>query len=118
MSNSDHRELNRLKKKQTESRRKLADNRSASIETEEATEPLPLRPKTPPKHPRSTTPVPPPKSLTVSQPLATSSGLHHPKSSSKKSKHTENHRSSSVTSSASGLLSIQDSTRATDSKLT
>ncbi|KAG4416156.1 hypothetical protein IFR04_010675 [Cadophora malorum] len=114
MSNSYHRELKRLKKKQTESQRKLADNQSASIETDEATEPLPLRPKTPPRHPLSTTPVPPPKSLTFSQPLATNSGLHLPKSSSKKSKHTENHRSPS----ASGLLSIQDSTRAMDSKLT
>ncbi|KAG4437002.1 hypothetical protein IFR05_007506 [Cadophora sp. M221] len=119
MSTIDHRELKRLKKKQTESQRKLADHLSVSIEDQENTKtPLPLRPKTPPMHLVSTTPIPPPRPLTFSQPSAANTGLHHSKYSSKKSKSTEEHRDSSATQSSSGHLSLKELTRATDPKLT
>ncbi|KAH7369836.1 DNA-directed RNA polymerase I subunit RPA34.5-domain-containing protein [Rhexocercosporidium sp. MPI-PUGE-AT-0058] len=119
MSSIDHRELKRLKKKQTESQRKLADNPSVSTEDQENIKPpLPLRPKTPPRHLVSTTPIPPPAPLTFSQPSAAKTGLHHSRSSSKKSKPTEEYHSSSMTPSSGHPLPPKDSTQATDTKLT
>lgn len=93
LNDVNRRELKRLKKKQTESPRMLADNLSVLIESQENTEPpQPLRPKTPPQHPVSTTPIPPPKPLIFSQPSNVTTGLHDFKSSSKKSKSTEEPR--------------------------
>ncbi|KAL2072207.1 hypothetical protein VTL71DRAFT_11550 [Oculimacula yallundae] len=119
MKSIDHRELKRLKKKQTESQRNLADNPSASTEKLDSTyPPSPLQSKTPqkPSVSISTTPIPPPKPLTFSQTSVASTGSYHSKSSSKKSKASEEF--SSMSPVLKSTPSLKELTRATDPRLT
>lgn len=67
ISSIDNRGLKRLKKKQKKSQRNTAGSPSASTEHQKASAPK-FQPKTPTKSWTSTTPIPPPKLLTSSQP--------------------------------------------------
>lgn len=95
ISSIDNRELKRLKKKQKESQRNTAGSLSASTEHQTASAPK-FQPKAPSKSLISTTPIPPPKLLTSSQPSVASASSQHARPH-KKIKSAKEHRSSPIT---------------------